>query len=241
MHDTSKLRELLNSGRLIRHDWVRTDEEGRETACLLVALAPQVGKTKSPKSCPAHVMPQWLAHLTPWIDDTGSVAQWRSTILRYAAAAEKWHDLDKPAWRKLERTVRRIALEECLPISGEHKAAVEYAITLIKREESWHLVPSQDWQAAKLALKAEKARALRNYQDGPHSSITDLYVTYMAIKAALAAATAAPKPNTAAEAVSHVNLAYMSSDINIWKAADRITGKILLAIEDACRTVDGDA
>ena len=65
------LQQLIDEGRLIRRAWAGTDDQGRETACLLAAISPEAGQAQNPNACPAHVMPQWLAHLTPWIDDAG--------------------------------------------------------------------------------------------------------------------------------------------------------------------------
>ena len=56
--------ELLNKhiaeGTLIRNQWTGTDAQGRATACLLAALAPECGADQSAASCPAEVMPSWL-------------------------------------------------------------------------------------------------------------------------------------------------------------------------------------
>lgn len=48
-----------NGRRLVRKEW----GDGKATACLLAAIAPQA--IDNPSACPACIMPQWLAHLTP--------------------------------------------------------------------------------------------------------------------------------------------------------------------------------
>jgi hypothetical protein len=87
MNNKDKILGYLNSGRLIRGAWTGTDSQGRRTACLLAALSPEAGRSKDPGACPASVMPAWLAHLTPWIDDAGSKEAWPGTVRRYAELA----------------------------------------------------------------------------------------------------------------------------------------------------------
>ena len=47
MTPSKRLQDFLDSGRLIRKAWTGTDAQGRETACLLAALSPEVAATHS--------------------------------------------------------------------------------------------------------------------------------------------------------------------------------------------------
>lgn len=48
--------------------------------------------------CPAHIMPQWLAKLTPTMNDDGSYERWPALIQRYADVANRWHVLAEQEW-----------------------------------------------------------------------------------------------------------------------------------------------
>jgi hypothetical protein len=105
---------FIAENRLIRKDWGYTDSKGRELACLLAALAPEVGLGEDGEAtkCPAEVMPLWLAYLTPWIDDAGGENQWPTVIRRYASLARRWEKLTAEDWQRLEYKVRSTILRE---------------------------------------------------------------------------------------------------------------------------------
>lgn len=103
---------LIAEDRLVRQEWLGKDEDGRETACLLVALSPEVGEKKSVEACPVEVMPMWLAHLTPPIDDHGSIAAWSVMVKRFAGLAHRWHVLGAAAWDRLKNRWLVICLDE---------------------------------------------------------------------------------------------------------------------------------
>ena len=92
----SRLNAMIAEDRIIRQRWT----DGHERACLLAALSPETGKAERASACPAHVMPPWLAHLTPWIDDEVSEDAWPGVIRRYAALARRWSALDDAAWER---------------------------------------------------------------------------------------------------------------------------------------------
>ena len=110
----ANLNAFLEDGRLTRNEWTGKDTQGRETACLLAALSPEAGEQRSAEKCPAEVMPLWLAHLTPWMDDRGSAEAWLEMVRRYAAVAARWHVLGEDAWRRCEIAARKAAVEEAL-------------------------------------------------------------------------------------------------------------------------------
>ena len=106
----SALNKHIGQGTLIRDKYTGTDAKGRETACLLVAIAPEVGPAGRVSNCPASVMPQWMAVLTPFIDDRGSEAAWPQMVRRYAALAADWHLLDADAWSRMQEAARQAAV-----------------------------------------------------------------------------------------------------------------------------------
>jgi hypothetical protein len=149
----TNLETLIAEGRLIRDDWTGIDAQGRETACLLAALSPEVGKAQDPSVCPADVMPQWLAHLTPFIDDAGTLEQWPLVLRRYAGLVSRWSVLTPVDWHRLDYTCRRLAVEEsALHCNAEQfpkvVAAVQTVIALCRRVENGDDPPDEEWEAA---------------------------------------------------------------------------------------------
>jgi hypothetical protein len=109
-----RLNTMIREDRITRNVWSKVDEQGREVACLLAALSPEAGDARLADACPASVMPVWFAHLTPWIDDKGSTAEWPRTVRRYAACAARWSVLDEAAWRRVEVAARRASVVEAM-------------------------------------------------------------------------------------------------------------------------------
>ena len=217
MNYTTKLNQYIAEGRLIRHAWTGSDKQGRQTACLLAAMSPEVASSSDASACPAHIMPEWLASLTPWMDDSGSDDAWHGMVRRYAAVAARWHVLSDEIWRRLDYTARRIALEDCLQFSGNVAPVVEGVIALLRRAEAGADVARSEWVAATAAAwdvwAATKAAA------------SAAWVPWAAEEATAAVAEAA-----AWVAANAAKAAAAASDA----AADRITAAILAAIEKAC-------
>lgn len=154
----SKVLEFLEAGKLLRNDW----GDGRETACLYSAI---VLGARSTNNCPSGVMPQWMADLTPWIDDAGTDEKWRWFVVRYAHAQEEWHVLSDAQWVRINQLFRaecvRVALEQAesvVPTNADYWPAVESACTdvydaLMRGDES------SAARAARAAGAAEAARA----------------------------------------------------------------------------------
>ena len=113
---------MLTEGRIIRGSWTGVDSQGRNTACLLASLSPEVAHDKTAYVCPAEVMPSWLAHLTPWIDDAGTDAKWGGFVVRFGVCAHRWDTLDELAWSKLRWMVCGIIVREAVT----HVSATTY-------------------------------------------------------------------------------------------------------------------
>jgi hypothetical protein len=160
MTTTSPILQRLEAGTLIRQSWIGTDAQGRETACLLAALVPACGRQQSAGACPADVMPAWLAELTPWIDDAGTLAHWPAVVRRYADLASRWHILTPLAWRKLDYATRAICVREALPhVTVDDwgvRAACDLVLVLLDEAAETGDLPAE---AAAEAAEAAGARA----------------------------------------------------------------------------------
>ncbi len=97
-------------GRIVRNKWsaVRVSD-GSELLCIYTAIA---GDPKArPESCPANLIPTWLAHVLPACDDNGSEAAWPGMVARWAAVSDRLHLLvgergDRLRSRWLARVLR---------------------------------------------------------------------------------------------------------------------------------------
>tara|TARA_R110000868_G_scaffold406061_2_gene686173 strand:- start:1604 stop:2245 length:642 start_codon:yes stop_codon:yes gene_type:complete len=207
MTPAERLSAYIAEGRLVRNAWTGTGTgaEGRETACLLAAMSPDVARARDAGACPAEIMPAWLAHLTPWMDDAGSVDAWPAMVRRYASLASRWHVLSPAAWDRLDYRCRLIAVEEA-GRQYDHAAfptvaaAVERVRELLVRAVAGGHPSAGDWTAATAeawARAAAEAAAVEALDAGA--------VDAGAVEAATRAATA---------------------------VADRITAAMLDAVED---------
>jgi len=156
-----RLKRHMQEGTLIRGMWNKTDDDGREFACLLFALAPEVGPYGNISVCPGSVMPQWLAYLTPWIDDAPSDEAWEELVARYAELASRWHVLDAEDWRRLDYAVRGIVLREAMQHTQEEKTlqVCKHVLDLCDREAQGEPIDTKTWSAANTRAKAVAASA----------------------------------------------------------------------------------
>ncbi len=235
--DTTRLTQFINEGRLLRGKWRGTDDRGRETACLLAALAPECGRDESVASCPADVMPAWLAHLTPWMDDDGTDEAWPAMVRRYAAVAARWHVLDAVAWQRVEWRVHVAIVTEAMRhtddarvlaacqgvidvyvdaiatgvVDESRRAAAESAAASVAWSVAWSAANSAASAVARAAWRAAESAA---YSAAKSAAVRAAYsaATSAAVRAAYSAATRAAKRAT----------------------VDRLTAAILGAIEAAC-------
>lgn len=231
MANTELLNHYISQGRLIRRAWVDIDEHGRKTACLLAALSPDVCRAHDAGACPADIMPQWLAYLTPWMDDDGTEEAWLFMVKRYAAVAGRWHVLSDETWRRLDYTARRIAVEDCLPLAGSAASAVECILALLRLSEQGARVLGSEWDAAWAAAWAGA--------DAVADAAAEAAARAAAWAIADAAAEAAGRATGAAWAVADAASAAARAAADAAGAAeaaavDRITAAILTAIEQAC-------
>lgn len=155
----TRLDTLIAQGRICRrrwHDGPPTDD-GYEHMCLLLSLAPEVGKGEV-EQCPAWLMPAWLAHLTPWIDDAGSEERWPHHIAEYRRVVPGVARLSADSQRRLDYAVRAAILRETIDVAGDSKPVVEAVIARCDRAASGEVVSNEEWaRAARAAWAAEGA------------------------------------------------------------------------------------
>ena len=102
-HRFDRLDQYIAEGRVLRRKWADTDVDGRERACLLVALAPEVGSMGDIDACPATLLPPWLAYLTPSLDDSIGQATWLVIVKEYARVVRMGvTTLDDDGWNRVK-------------------------------------------------------------------------------------------------------------------------------------------
>jgi len=121
----ANLQTFIIEGRLIRNEFTSEDDLGRETACLLAAMSSEVARSENPDKCPADLMPNWMAHLTPWMDDAGTLDRWREVINKYAELAARWHVLNAEQWQSLRLEIRNRCLQIAEGSDSCHKNVLE--------------------------------------------------------------------------------------------------------------------
>ena len=120
-----RLDAYIAENRVLRFCWSDLDADGRERACLLVALAPEVGAEGAVDRCPASVLPPWLAHLTPALDDGVSEAAWPEIVREYARVVRMGATtLDNAGWRRVKARFILAVLATAPSLEGETAAAL---------------------------------------------------------------------------------------------------------------------
>lgn len=104
----ARLQRFIDEGRLVREEW----GDGRETACLLAAMAPGVTELGVVAGCPARLMPLWFANLTIDIDDNGTEERWPIVVRRYAQLAQSFNKFDDAAWERARHRILADTLAE---------------------------------------------------------------------------------------------------------------------------------
>lgn len=239
----ARLDELIADGRIIRGHWLGRDKAGRETSCLLAALAPECVVSGNPSACPAEMMPGWLARLTVWITDKGSAEAWPTVLQRYATLAHRWHALDASAWQRADYATRAAAIAEALQCTGDPKmvaaaARVHDLCTAVARggaaDKSAFAHASKvarkitEWTAVSCRTVADPGRAAR---------AVDAIVGDVAAYAVGPEAEAAEATLVVAEAAMRAttrSVEWSASDTAAEATADRITSACLDAIEAEC-------
>jgi hypothetical protein len=227
-----RLNRMISESRIIRNVWFGIDQQGRETACLLAALSPEAGESENPDFCPAAVMPQWLAHLTPWLDDACTSAAWPSVVRRYAACAARWHTLDEAAWRRVEVVARRAAVVEAMRHTSD-----EQVLDACRDVLDWL---DSDMPESSRAAERAAAAAAWAAEVAAEGAAWAASAARTAASAARAARAAAAWASEAAERAAVAAASAAASASEAWaaaEAADRIVDAILAALEQECLAV----
>ncbi len=157
----NRLDTFITEDRLVRKTW----GDGQERACLLLALAPEVGTKGVASGCPADVIPAWLAYLTPDLDDCGTEAAWPAMVRRYATVVRRGAEtLDDAGWRRVLARTMLAVLAEATPRDPSGSCARVAALwTRVlageePREEEWVVAGAAAW-VVRRAAAAWAARA----------------------------------------------------------------------------------
>ncbi len=87
-------------GRIIQNKWRKpSGDTGRELVCALAAFGPDIN---SSEDCPADLMPDWLAHLVPTLDDGLAAADVPWFMGELVSHAKRWSVLDTAAWARIK-------------------------------------------------------------------------------------------------------------------------------------------
>ena len=221
-----RLDSFIAEGRLVRKQW----GDGQERACLLLALAPEVGTDGAMDRCPADVIPAWLAHLTPDLDDCGTEAAWPAMVRRYASVVRRGAEtLDDAGWRRvLARTLIAVLAEaaphdpsgSCQRVSGLWTRVLTGEEP---RVEEWAEAAAE--AAAWAAWAASRAAACREAAEAAAWEVAAAEAAAWAAEAA--AVWAATRAATREEAAAAREVAEAST----W---DRIATALLDGIEIEC-------
>jgi hypothetical protein len=243
-----RLNTLIKENRVIRNDWVGTDEQGRETACLLAALSPEVAEQETASACPAELMPGWMAYLTPWIDDKSSEAEWPRMVRRYAACAARWSTLDNAAWRRVEIASRRASVVEAMSHTTQDDVLDACRTVLAWLDDD---MPEQSRKELRASLEAASAAATAAVAavaatavaaTAATAAVATATVAASAVAAATVAVTAAAAVTVVAAAAAVAAWAAQAPEVVAWavvaeaqaEAADRIIDAVLSALEKEC-------
>jgi hypothetical protein len=223
-----RLQTLRREHRLIRNKWVGKDVDGRELACLLVALSPEVGKAEDPSACPASVIARWFAYLTPWLDDAGSNRAWEAMVARYVPIVARWHTLTPERDRCLEYAVRALAVREAMRHTSDTDvlAVCEHVALLCERVAGGGGVDAEAFTAS--AKAAASAASWATSSSASASSAAT--AAWASADAPASAARAADAADAAAEAAAWWAAA-SASRAAARASADRLTDAILGACE----------
>ena len=150
----------LADGTLIRESWTGTDSKGRQTACLLAVIVPKCGVDQSAYSCPSEVMPAWLAHLTPWIDDAGTIEAWPAHIREYARLSQSFGRLTtepEVGRRALIGSLRAIMVEAVC--HGDPDGTVSAVLALLDRDLAGDCPTTKQYRTASTNAAVNAANA----------------------------------------------------------------------------------
>ena len=189
---SERITMFAKEGRLIQRRWHKR-HEGRELACILGAMHPQVNK---PSDCNGKLMPIWMAEVTPTLFDKLPPDQIAPIALRYGALIGRWHVLSDADWQGVFRKflIRIVddALESARPAN----------------------VGKASWEQIEKACQQVKAAIENGDKDAAAAAANA--AAYTATAATAAAAAAAYTAATAAAANAAYAAAYAAAATRIF-------------------------
>jgi hypothetical protein len=214
-----RLDRFIREDRVIRGEW----GDGQERACLLLAIAPEVGYGDI-DACPAGVIPPWLAELTPSIDDKVAAEDWSDIISTYARVVRSGSErFDAAGWR---RVLARFMLSVLGDVAEHDTAGVVDRVSALWRRVLDGDEPSaQEWAAAAAAAAAAAEAEAAAAAEAAWAAAA------AAAEAAAAAAAAAAVAAVAAAVAAAVEAAWA-----IEAAWSRIARHLFAAIEAEAAT-----
>ena len=117
---SERILQHLREQRLVQGEWHSQDAQGRELACVLGAISPEI---VSATECPASVMPQWLALIVVGMFDgqgKDDAAAWAG---RFGEQMSRWHVLDGAAWDRVRAAFCAACVEDADKSAADASAA----------------------------------------------------------------------------------------------------------------------
>ena len=113
----------VEDGTLVQGRWHGQGEDGREIACLLGAIHPQV---KEAADCNGDLMPMWLAELTPTLFDGILAEQIFPLARRYGQLVARWHALSEAQWESVLTRVLIRCIDDAVAAARPVSEGKEY-------------------------------------------------------------------------------------------------------------------
>ena len=161
-----RLELAVEEGRTCRRAWICSDGVQERLSALLY-VAPECRTSSGggdPSRCPARLMPPWFAHLTVWIDDSGSDLLHQEKLLRYARVMRSATvAFRKEDWEHLELRIRRLAVSWVAKSSGDGlvKSAAGVAFSIHDAGIASKVWPSDEqWSTSRQGIMQLHARAV---------------------------------------------------------------------------------
>ncbi len=147
-----RILDHLHQGRLVQNEWHIVAAKGRDLACLLGAISPDINDFRK---CPASVMPEWLASLTVSMFDGQDRADAMTWAARFGTQMARWHVLDRAAWDR----VRDAFCATCVADAEQSAAALRPASAAWAANAARAAAAWAAWAAADAAARAAAAAA----------------------------------------------------------------------------------
>jgi len=221
----ARLDAAIAAGDVIRHEWTRTEDDGRERACLLASLVPACGADRTASVCPASVLPSWLAECDPKPMQVGSAAAWPAMIRDFADLLRDSASAPPALWERLNLHWLRVALAEAMAHTDDLAVlgiCAEVA-AMLDAELAGESIDPAAWTDARTAARAATAWGVATSATSAASerAAEAAWAATAWARSAAAAAAAAAEAEASATAATAASAAQ--------EAADRITFEFFAA------------